>query len=100
MADRRGELTEPRTGALAGAAAAAGLPVTVMPSPCRNAANAETAMPTGSADRARKLTGSSASSGVPAAVSRPWSTSSEVICVTSPLVTYDPGHPGAMAVPV
>ena len=36
--------------------------------------------------RGRKLPGSSASCGVPAGVRRPWSTSSEVIAVTLPVV--------------
>ena len=57
-------------------------------------------MPTGSVDRGWKFTGSSASSGAPLLVSRPWSTSSEVIWVTSPLVTYDCGQPGAIPGPV
>ena len=40
----------------------------------------------GSVDRGRKLPGSSASSGAPLGVSRPWSTSSGVIAVTLPVV--------------
>ncbi len=50
--------------------------------------------------RARKLVGSSASSGVSLVVTRPWSTSSEVMSVTSPVVTYDSGQPGARPGPV
>ena len=41
-------------------------------------------MAAGSVERGCRLYGSSESSGVPAAVSRPWSTSSETIGVTSP----------------
>ncbi len=71
----------------AGAACGAGRPVTPMPSAARKPANALAASGAGENVRGTVLPGSSASCGAPLAVSRPWSTSSELIGVTLPVVT-------------
>ena len=70
-----------------GAASGAAGPRTVIPWPARNEAKARAASAAGVNVRGRKLPGSSASWGAPLAVSRPWSTSSDSIGVTLPLVT-------------
>ncbi len=61
-------------------------PATLMPSWRSSRAKASAASTAGTADRGRKLLGSSASCGLPEGVSRPWSTSSEVIGVTLPVL--------------
>ena len=86
-ADSGGEDTLAMPAACAGAVCATGGPVTWMPSAASKAANEAAAMPAGSVVRARRLYGSSESSGAPAVVSRPWSTSRAAIGVTSPVLT-------------
>ena len=86
MADSGGEETEAILAACAAAFCWPPGPVTRIPSALRKAAKAWAAWAAGSSDRGRKLPGSSASSGAPPGVSRPWSTSSEVIAVTLPVV--------------
>ncbi len=70
-----------------GAVVAETPPSTRMPWARRNEAKDAAASAAGVKERGRKLTGLSASSGLPDAVSRPWSTSSEVMGVTLPVVT-------------
>ena len=60
---------------------------TRMPWARRNEAKDAAASAAGVKERGPEVAGSSASSGLPDAVSRPWSTSSEVIGVTLPVVT-------------
>ncbi len=85
IADSGGELTLASTGALAGAVAGDGLPLTAMPSRRSRSANADTVRPTGSVVRGAKLSGSSESCNAPPGVSRPWSASSASIGVTFPV---------------
>ncbi len=82
-----GEVTTASGLAPAGARAARGDPVTWMPSAARKPAKAAAAAGAGVIVRGRRFPGSSASSGAPPRVSRPWSTSSELIGVTLPVVT-------------
>jgi len=70
-----------------GAVVAETPPSTRMPWARRDEAKDAAAPAAGVRERGRKLTGLSASSGLPDAVSRPWSTSSEVMGVTLPVVT-------------
>ena len=87
IADRCGEWTLAIVTACAGAVVVAARPSTRMPRARRKAAKAPAASAAGVKERARKLSGSSASCGLPARVSLPWSTSSAVIGVTLPVVT-------------
>ena len=82
-----GEATLATTAERAGAVCTTGMPVTWMPSAVSRAAKDPAATAAGSVERGCRLYGSSESSGVPAAVSRPWSTSSDTIGVTSPELT-------------
>ena len=86
MAESGGEDTLAMPAACAGAVCATGDPVTRMPSAASRAANEAAATPAGSVLRGRRLYGSSESSGAPAGLSRPWSTSRETIGVTLPVV--------------
>jgi hypothetical protein len=86
MADSGGEDTLAMVAAWAGAWPAVYW-VRAMPSCLSRPANASAATPAGSSDRGRRLYGSSESSGAPDFPSRPWSTSSELIGVTSPVLT-------------
>ena len=87
IADSMGEWAAAMTAAPRDRVRGTGWPATRMPSRCRKRAKAAAASAAGLNERGRKFCGSSASCGVPAAVSRPWSTSSEVIGVTLPVLT-------------
>src|ERR1700722_3459132 len=99
-ADTGGEVTLASVVFVVVVAAGCGGPVTWMPSAVSRPAKALAAMAAGSWERAARLYGSSESSGWPAGVSRPWSTSRGTMGVTSPAVTYAAGQPGARAGPV
>ena len=81
-----GERTAATRAACRGRRPGAAEPATWMPSRRRNPAKAPAASAAGVVDLGRKLRGSSASCGAPERVSRPWSTSSEVIGVTLPVL--------------
>src|SRR5205823_12073157 len=100
FADSGGDWALARVLAFGRARCACGVPVTWMPSAVRRVAKDAAATTAGSVLRARRLYGSSSSSGSPAVVSRPWSTSRAEIGVTLPVLTYAAGQPGARSGPV
>ena len=69
------------------ATAGRGAPSMRIPSLARNEPKAAAASAAGVSDRGRRFPGSSASCGDPLRVSLPWSTSSEVIGETLPVLT-------------
>ena len=71
----------------AGRRGAVAVPATLMPSASRKPANACAASSAGVKSVGWEFCQSSASCGAPLGVSRPWSTSSELIGVTLPVVT-------------
>src|ERR1700730_8061599 len=99
-ADTGGEVTLASVVFVVVVVAGCGEPVTWMPSAASRPVKALAGMAGGAWGRAARFDGSSESSGWPAGVSRPWSTSRGTMGVTSPAVTYAAGQPGARPGPV